>query len=72
MRFTGSRLGWINDISMHVDITIPVVSVRDDVIELLNTVEFVPFENSSMYENDALLAQEQLASLKRCCISTRV
>jgi len=60
MRFTGSRLGWINDISMHVDITIPGISVRDDVIELLNTVEFVPFENSSMYENEAIMAQEQL------------
>lgn len=62
MRFTGSRLGWINDITMHVDISTPDTSVRDDVIELLNTVEFVPFENSSMYENDAILAQEQLTN----------
>lgn len=60
MRFTGSRLGWINDITMHVDIAADNVSVRDDVIEVLSTVEFVPFENHSAYENDAALAQEQL------------
>lgn len=61
MRFTGSRLGWINDISMHVDIAADGVSLRDDVVGVLSTVEFVPFENHVMYENDAALAQEQLS-----------
>ena len=60
MRFTGSRLGWVNDISMHIDIAADNLSVRDDVVDVLSTVEFLPFENHSAYENDAALAQEQL------------
>lgn len=59
-RCKGSRLGWLNQISAHIDIAADGVSLKDDVLDVLSTIEFMPFENHSAYELDAVAADMQL------------
>ena len=60
-RCKGSRLGWMNQISAYIDVVCDDTSLKSDVLDVLGSIEFMPFENHSTNELAAAAAQLQLA-----------
>ena len=60
-RFKESPFGWINQLSIHIDIAGLDENVRDHVLEVLRSIIIVPFENFEGFEEDSIVADNQLA-----------
>ena len=71
-RCKGSRLGWMNQISAYIDIVCDDTSLKSDVLDVLGSIEFMPFENHSSYELDAAAAELQLEEFMEEIRSTDV
>ena len=60
-RFKESPFGWINQLSVHIDIAGLDENVRDHVLEVLRSIIITPFENFECFEEDSIIADNQLA-----------
>ena len=62
----------MNQISAYIDIVCDDTSLKSDVLDVLGSIEFMPFENHSSYELDAAAAELQLEEFMEEIRSTDV